>query len=125
MKIIFISLILITILSTGITHASTFGSKTGDDIIENIKTNMSAIQKQIDDLKTLNGELKAQINNIKNLQPQIETVSDLQSQITNTDIKVQAVETRIGVIEKAVDYLQTKVMSALDTVIGLLKQLLK
>jgi len=116
-------IVLLTFLMTGTAHAGTI-----DQLLTSVNVingQMSAMQKQIDDLKTLNGQLQAQINNVQNLQPQIETVSALQSQITNTDIKVQAVETRIGVVEKAVTFLQTKVMDALNTTIGLLKQLLK
>ncbi len=116
-------IVLSAMLIAGTAHAGTI-----DQLLTSVNVingQMAAMQKQIDDLQSLNGQLKAEINNVQNLQPQIENVSALQSQITNTDIKVQAIETRVSMLESAISFLQTKVMDAFNTTIGLLKQLLK
>jgi maltooligosyltrehalose synthase len=58
-------------------------------------------------------------------QAQVQTV--IQQVVVDEDTKaeVETLKRKVGILESAVNVLQTSVMNALNTTIGLLKQLLK
>ena len=122
MKKIIGVIILSIVFSTGVAHAGPLSGL--QDQIDTINGKMNDMQSQIDSLKGLNTSLQNQINAQKQTVT-IQPVTDVTSQIALTNTRVDAVEKRMSTLETAISYIQKNVMDALNTTIGLLKQILK
>ncbi len=92
--------------------------------VDQINAKMTAMQNQIDELKSINNKLQSQIDFIpERIQTYQGTNED--PQIQALTVRTDAIEKKVGILETAISFLQDKVIALLNTTIGLLKQILK
>lgn len=98
---------------------------------DKIDAKFQAMQQQIDTLVNINFNLEKKVESMQApstgpaiVQP--ERVIETREIITQADnTRVEALEKRVGTLEKAVAFIQDKVMAALNITISMLKDLLK
>jgi len=122
-KIGIVCILSIILLAPGTSFASDTKLWYSTEEQQRIDSKLADLQKQVDELKKLNDSLEYRILQVEKKPITTQTTVQITDQETKT--KVKSLESRVGTLEKAVSFLQTKVMDALNTTIGLLKQLLK
>ena len=84
-----------------------------------IEANIADLQTRVGQLETANKTLQQKVDQLPTTGKTIETI------VKDPDnTKVDALEKRVTVLESAVSFIQTKVMQAITTTIGLLQKLL-
>lgn len=85
------------------------------------KDDVASLQAQVDQINALNAQLQARVSALEN--KPAASVAAAAPQVDQT-ARIEALETRVSVLEKIVNTIKESVMSTLQTTIGLLKQLL-
>lgn len=116
MKKLFITLAIVSFISPLNTYASLNQSKELDEVDRRIASSTQNLQRQIDDLNY-------KLLQLKNTPAQTTIVQNVIVD-EDTKAKVQVLETKVGILEKAVIFIQENVMKAINTAIDLLERIL-
>ena len=116
MKKLFIMLAIVSFISPLNTYASLNQSKELDEVDRRIASSTQNLQRQIDDLNY-------KLLQLKNTPAQTTIVQNVIVD-EDTKAKVQVLETKVGILEKAVIFIQENIMRAINTAIDLLERIL-
>ena len=83
---------------------------------------VAALQKQIDQLNSLNAQLQSRVQVLESRPVSVATNAPVQ--IVQDTARIEKLEQRVGVLEGIVNTIKSNVMAALQTTIGLLQKLL-